>query len=296
MLVQSGGRDAIMVAGFNLRQMKSALESSAVFGSKKPVKEEHDDPLLEDDDSDAGYNDVDVIRQGKTSRADSCVTREKKHWQAPELLDKSSSGPTEASDIYVLGMCVVEAFSAGDICNNGSFLDRDFMPSRPSALADAWQWALVERMCSRHPKDRPSLAEVLASFQVFAEDEEKENTEFSFTKRRKKSRNPSLRQPQSRATSASIACALSEVYAWCDEACESSALNYQLYERMDDLAARLAVMDADGIVSRLPTLASLILRFRDMLQRHVNENPLLRLAATRQIIETNLSSTENSMS
>lgn len=291
-LFRSGDRDTVMVAGFNLRQMKSSLESSAVFESKKTRKEEQDDPLLEDDESDAGYDDVDVIRQGKTSRADSCAAGRKKYWKAPELLSGSSSGPTEASDIYALGMCVVEAFSGGGIWdNNADPEDMDMngrMPQRPSALSNAEQWAVVERMCSRDPKNRPSLTEVLASFQIFAEDEQKDNIDFSSTKRRKKSRNPSLRQIQPRATSASIACALSEVQAWCDEASESSALNYQLYERMDDLAARLEVMGANRIARHLPTLASLILRFRDMLQRHVNENPLLRLAATRQVIETNL--------
>ncbi|KAE8980436.1 hypothetical protein PF011_g22444 [Phytophthora fragariae] len=55
-----------------------------------------------------------------------------------------------------------------------------------------------------------------------------------------------------------------------------------------ELATRLEVMGASRIARHLPTLASLILRFRDMLQRHVNENPLQRLAATRQVIETNL--------
>ncbi|OWZ19226.1 TKL protein kinase [Phytophthora megakarya] len=303
-LFRNGDRDAVMLTGFNLKQMKSALESSAFFGNKNATVEE--DPLLEDDASDVGYDDVDMIRQEdevrlrlKTLYNESCESSTKKYWQAPELLRSGSLGPTEASDVFVLGMCVIEAFSGGNVWDSSKWQSDEHgtwyrskqtvmngMPPRPVALDDAWQWALVERMVSLDPKNRPSLTEVLASFQVFADNEEKTNIEFSSTRRKKKTRNHSLRKTQPRATSASIACALSEVQAWCDEASESSALNYQLYERMDDIAAQLEVMDPNDVVVRLPVLASVIFRFRDFLQRHVNENPILRLAATRQVIET----------
>jgi len=304
-LFRSGDRDAVMLAGFNLKQMKSAVASSAVFTSTN-AQEEEQAPLLEDDESTAGYDDVDLVREEQDTRRlttlheDSCEHTEKKYWQAPELSSQSALCPSEASDIFALGMCVIEAFSGGDVWGKNARHGQENasqtetrglqggIPTRPKAMDDAWQWALVERMCSPNPTDRPSLTEVLASFQVFAEDEEKNDAYFSSPTSRKKSRHHSLRQTHPRATSASIACALSEVQAWCDEASESSALNYQLYDRMDDLAARLEVMAADNAVSHLPLLASLILRFRDLLQRHVNENPLLRLAATRQVIETNL--------
>ncbi|KAL4102328.1 hypothetical protein PRIC1_006073 [Phytophthora ramorum] len=49
-LFRSGDRDAVMLAGFNVRQMKSALESSSVFGSKKNIEDDQD-PLLEDDEN-----------------------------------------------------------------------------------------------------------------------------------------------------------------------------------------------------------------------------------------------------
>ncbi|ETP31701.1 TKL protein kinase [Phytophthora nicotianae P10297] len=281
-LFRSGDRDAVMLAGFNLKQMKSALESSSIFGSKRTQLEE--DPLLEDDESEAGYNDVDIVHESQSR------VRAKKNWQAPELVNRGAVGPTEASDVFALGMCVIEAFSDGNLWGNdtevGKRTSNSELPPRPTAL-DAWQWALIERMCFVDPQSRPSLTEVLASFQVFAEDEEKSNSDLSSTKRRKKYRRHSLRQTLPRATSASIASALSEVHAWCDEAPESSALNYQLYERMDDIAARLEAMDADNAVSHLPVLAALILRFRSFLQRHINENSLLRLAATRQVIEMN---------
>ncbi|KAG7383631.1 Serine active site containing protein 1 [Phytophthora pseudosyringae] len=305
-LFRSGDRDAVMLAGFNLTQMTSALESSAIFGRKTAQEEE--DPLLEDDESDSGYDDVDMIHREhdapsrmRTLRDESCVGTTKKYWQAPELTNRVALGPTETADIFMLGMCVVEAFSGGNVWGEsaGSYQNQDgyhsadvgtqsskkWMPPRPAALDGAWQWALVERMCSLDPKQRPPLTEVLASFQVFAEDEEKANTDFASTKRRKKPRHHSLRQAQPRATLASIVCALSEVQAWCDEASESSALNYQLYERMDDIAARLEAVETGEAASHLPVLSALILRFRDFLQRHVNESLLLRLAATRQIIE-----------
>ncbi|POM68573.1 TKL protein kinase [Phytophthora palmivora] len=305
-LFRNGDRDAVMLAGFNLIQMKSALESSGVFGSKN-TKVQGQDPLLEDDASDASYDDVDMIQADEdrsrlnTLEKESLEGSTTKYWQAPELLHREFLGPTEASDVFALGMCVIEAFSGGNVWStsvssswnttdlgkdNVKQALRDGTPPKPAALDDAWQWALVERMCSHDPNDRPSLTEVLASFQVFAEEEEKTNIDFSSTRRRKKNRRLSLRKTQSRATSASIACALSEVQAWCDEASESSALNYQLYERMDDVAARLEAMDTNYSASHLPVLASVIFRFRDFLQRHVNENPMLRLAATRQVIET----------
>ncbi|KAG2817767.1 hypothetical protein PC129_g8651 [Phytophthora cactorum] len=293
-LFRCGDRDAVMLAGFNLRQMKSALESSAIFGSKR-AQEEEQDPLLEDDESEAGYDDVDVVHETQSRLCEGTTTR---YWQAPELVNKAVLSPTEASDVFALGMCVIEAFSGGNVWANsaeryrsvvdGNRTSTNGLPPRPAALENDWQWALVKRMCSIDPNNRPSLTEVLASFQVFAEDEEAANTDFSSTKRRRKLCCHSLRQMQPRATSASIACALNEVQEWCDEASESSALNYQLYERMDDIAARIETMDADDAVSHLPILASLILRFRSFLQRHVNENPLLRLATTRQIIEMNV--------
>ncbi|KAF4132531.1 Protein tyrosine kinase [Phytophthora infestans] len=300
-LFRSGDRDAVMLAGFNLKKMKSALDSS----TSKWTQDE--DPVLEDDDSEAGYDDVDIVRQDREADSKLQVlpeeTREgstKKNWQAPELKRRGTLGPTEASDVFALGMCVIEAFSNGDVWGNnaeryqnddnihGKRTSKNEMPPRPAALSDTWQWALVERMCSHDPQTRPSLTEVLTSFQVFAEDEEKANTDLSSTKRRRKLRPHSLRQTQPRATSASIACALSEIQAWCDEASESSALNHQVYERMDDIAARLEAMDASAAISHLSVLAVLVVRFRSFLQRHVNENPLLRLAATRQVIEMNV--------
>ncbi|KAG1692151.1 hypothetical protein DVH05_025771 [Phytophthora capsici] len=287
-LFRCGDRDAVMLAGFNLKQMKSTLETSVVFDDMEKY-EEALDPLLEDNLSDDGLDDVDTIRQEDKKSAESTTSR---YWQAPELKSRGGLGPTEASDIFALGMCAIEAFSGGNVWGNSAERHQNYkrqtvrMPPRPSTLVDVAQWGLVERMCSFDPKSRPPLGEVLASFQVFAQAEEKANSDLSSSKRRRKFRHHSSRQIHSRATSASIACALSEVHAWCDEASESSALNYQLYERMDDISARLEVMNADDSIAHLPVLAELIFRFRDLLQRHVNENPLLRLAATRHVVKT----------
>ncbi|KAK1928578.1 Serine/threonine-protein kinase STY13 [Phytophthora citrophthora] len=294
-LFRCGDRDAVMLAGFNLKQMR---ETFVVFDGMEKY-EEALDPLLEDNLSDDGFDDVDTIRQEHNSSSKPTILQGESenttssYWQAPELKTSRSMGPTEASDIYALGVCVIEAFSGGNVWGNSGEREQNYrqVPTmrrlpRPSALADARQWDLVERMCSFDPKSRPTLAEVLVSFQTFAEDEDKANADFSSSKRRRKFRHHSSRQIHSRATSASIACALSEVQAWCDEASESSALNYQLYERMDDISARLEMMNTDDAIAHLPMLAELIFRFRDLLQRHVNENPLLRLAATRHVVKT----------
>ncbi|GMF55224.1 unnamed protein product [Phytophthora fragariaefolia] len=272
-LFRCGDRDVVMVAGFNFRQIRLTSESSAVFDRKNYIDGEQDDPLLEDDESDTDYDDVDVVHQVKTFPAYSF--EKKMHWQAPEL-SGSSLGPTEASDIFVLGMCAIEAFG-GNIEDNNA--------TRPPALTDPLKWTLVEQMCSCDPKNRPLLADVLASFQVFAADEEKASADFSSTKRRKKAAHPSLRKTEQRATPTSVECALCEIQAWCDASPERLVLNYQLYERMNDVVARLEVMDTNRTTSQFFSLASLIFRFRDLLQRHVNENPLLRLAATRHAIK-----------
>ncbi|RLN70141.1 hypothetical protein BBJ28_00017228, partial [Nothophytophthora sp. Chile5] len=310
-LFRSADRDIVMLAGFNFRLMKSLL-SLSLHGDHQ--REEDEDPLLEDSDgNDYGYDDVDLISQDEEAEPEEEIADfdppKRKKWQAPELLKGGSLGPTAASDIFALGMCVIEAFSSGDVwgcglknqqgncrgqpqhdsasCGMRRLLEGE-LPPRPAALKDAWQWALVERMCAVDPKDRPSLAEVLASFQVFAEEDEMANSDSGSEKPRKKSRHYSLRQQQPRATSAAIAYTLSEVQAWCDEASESSALNYQLYERLEDVAARLEAGTMENVALGLRALVSLITRFRDTLQRHANEKPLLRLAASRQIAETNL--------
>uniref|UniRef100_M4B655 Protein kinase domain-containing protein n=1 Tax=Hyaloperonospora arabidopsidis (strain Emoy2) TaxID=559515 RepID=M4B655_HYAAE len=291
-LFRSGDCDAIKLAGYNMKLLKSGMELLNVYGSKIGEYEDQD-PVLEENTSDVSCDDVDMIYQDQVAQARPIPLGEssqketaKRYWQAPELASLIAEGPTEESDIYALGMCVIEAFSGGNIWSDYECC-HDGIPPKPAALEDTSQWNFVERMCSFNPKDRPRIVEVVASFQAFASDEQKIRTCFSGTKLRKKARLHDLNRTQAPATSVSIACTLSEVHAWCDEASESSAINYQLYERMDDIAAQLEGMDADKAVSHLPVLANLTLRFRDLVQRHVDEKPLLRLAATRHVIEMN---------
>lgn len=86
-------------------------------------------------------------------------------WRASECLVGCS--PTRASDVFSLGMCIVEAVSleipwgyyvdddtVRDLVKSGTMLER---PERMNNRA----WKLVERMCSFEPEQRPSLEYVL---------------------------------------------------------------------------------------------------------------------------------------
>ncbi|KAJ8533222.1 hypothetical protein ON010_g14032 [Phytophthora cinnamomi] len=99
------------------------------------------------------------------------------HWLAPECFD-GTQPPTFASDVYSLGMCVVEALRVVEAVkarqeSRSSFPWRDLdrnsvkyyatkgsLPTRPSICEDC-QWELVERMCALDSKKRIPIAEVV---------------------------------------------------------------------------------------------------------------------------------------
>lgn len=82
------------------------------------------------------------------------------HWKAPECIQ--GSGPTFESDIYGLGMCIIQAFSGHCpwgrspdnavrvLLRNGGF------PKKPVALNQV-QWESVRRMCYQDPQARLKL-------------------------------------------------------------------------------------------------------------------------------------------
>lgn len=96
-------------------------------------------------------------------------------WRAPECLRGRS--PTPASDVYSFGMCIIEA--VGLEIPWGYHVDDDTvrdlvkskeLPDKPESMDDH-AWALVERMCSFEPVNRPSLERVLEHLGELAEDE-----------------------------------------------------------------------------------------------------------------------------
>ncbi|KAE8978531.1 hypothetical protein PF011_g23199 [Phytophthora fragariae] len=99
------------------------------------------------------------------------------NWVAPELLDTNQS-PTLASDVYSLGMCIVEALRVVEAVQSGkasrhclpwTVADRAAMkyhatrgklPGRPSICEDS-EWELVERMCVLEPAKRIKISTVI---------------------------------------------------------------------------------------------------------------------------------------
>lgn len=105
-------------------------------------------------------------------------------WKAPEcLLGENEEAltpeknPRFASDVYSLGLCVLEAFA--DEPPYGYLDDETIvekvlqgeLPERPWQMKDDRAWELVKHMCARKWEDRPSVSEVADRMQVFAAEE-----------------------------------------------------------------------------------------------------------------------------
>ncbi|KAE9095128.1 hypothetical protein PF010_g16829 [Phytophthora fragariae] len=106
------------------------------------------------------------------------------NWVAPELLD-TNERPTFASDVYSLGMCVVEALRVVEAVKSGKksshFLpwcvgDRTAvryhathgkLPARPTICKDG-EWKLVERMCVQEPAERIKISTVVDELETLA--------------------------------------------------------------------------------------------------------------------------------
>ncbi|GMF13583.1 unnamed protein product [Phytophthora lilii] len=99
-------------------------------------------------------------------------------WVAPECLRAASARPTFASDIYSLGMCIVQALRVVEAVTLGHDSRRclpwanpdpmavrynathGILPSRPSACEDN-MWDLVRRMCALEPAQRIKISTVV---------------------------------------------------------------------------------------------------------------------------------------
>lgn len=109
-------------------------------------------------------------------------------WVAPECLVHGASKRSFASDIYSLGMCIVEALRVvelvklDEIDRDGSpplpwgsfdnptvkyYVSRKKLPQRPQVCSDE-QWELVKRMCTHGPADRISISTAVDGLGVLA--------------------------------------------------------------------------------------------------------------------------------
>ncbi|KAG7382670.1 Leucine-rich repeat serine/threonine-protein kinase 2 [Phytophthora pseudosyringae] len=100
-------------------------------------------------------------------------------WRAPEFVRMPEEKLTCKSDIFSLGMCIIQAVT-GDIPWGKNLLPEkireiyrsgEFRIDRPAEL-EADQWRLVERMIAFNPYCRPNMDEVVSTLEKFAEDEE----------------------------------------------------------------------------------------------------------------------------
>lgn len=100
-------------------------------------------------------------------------------WMAPERLTGGDEGnPSYASDVYALGMCIIELASS-EVPWGANATDTDIltvvvedrkMPDRPSQLDDA-AWKLVLQMCAFEPTERPKMAAVTDTLGEFVRKE-----------------------------------------------------------------------------------------------------------------------------
>ncbi|GMF23617.1 unnamed protein product [Phytophthora lilii] len=109
------------------------------------------------------------------------------HWVAPECFVENSR-PTYASDIYSLGICIVEALRVvgekGKPCLPWQGLYDNVVvrhnvkqgkfPSRPTTCSDE-QWRLVKRMCTFEPKKRLKISTIVDKLARFASNEPEDN-------------------------------------------------------------------------------------------------------------------------
>lgn len=115
------------------------------------------------------------------------------HWLAPECLGNDRTLPTPESDIYSLGMCIIEALRVVEAA--GSNLEKDEyrtlpwggfnvlgssevtymvktkrrLPMRPSSCENDKHWGLVAKMCEYEPSRRMKIAAIIHFLGEFAE-------------------------------------------------------------------------------------------------------------------------------
>lgn len=110
------------------------------------------------------------MRAGSEPEAESAASGGKRagmsRWTAPEVLDGEPATPE--SDIYALGMCIVEALTCEepwgpDVSEVAviSAVKKGHLQPRPQNVSSE-HWALVRRMCRYEPSERSGLAAVIA--------------------------------------------------------------------------------------------------------------------------------------
>ncbi|ETP27784.1 serine/threonine protein kinase [Phytophthora nicotianae P10297] len=107
------------------------------------------------------------------------------NWVAPECLSEVKPRPTYASDVYSLGMCIVEALRVVEAAKFGKstacclpwtnpnrdaikyHARRGELPSRP-IICDDNHWDLIKRMCALNPGERIHISTVVDELATLA--------------------------------------------------------------------------------------------------------------------------------
>ncbi|RLN32377.1 hypothetical protein BBJ28_00024492 [Nothophytophthora sp. Chile5] len=138
---------------------------------------------------DFGFSFIRSESEGLSAKAQPNTIR----WKAPECLLGSSEGgegsPRFASDVYALGMCLLEAFA--DEPPYGTLDDDSVMekimesqlPERPVEMQEDAAWDLIKRMCAFDWHSRPAIDEVVDELKGFAAKEEREELQPKIRKR-----------------------------------------------------------------------------------------------------------------
>jgi hypothetical protein len=113
--------------------------------------------------------DINRLRQSVSTR-----------WKAPELFASSDAIPSSRSDIYSLGMCIIEAISGKPPWPSIQFdkaiihevTSPTFSHLRPKELSDE-QWLLVQQMCAVKPNERLSLSAIIKTLRAMSVDSSK---------------------------------------------------------------------------------------------------------------------------
>ncbi|RLN95972.1 hypothetical protein BBJ28_00012266 [Nothophytophthora sp. Chile5] len=98
-------------------------------------------------------------------------------WKAPECLKNSEIAPTPESDIYSLGMCIIEAvtgeFPWGTLPDAVvMFHVNKGMPlPRPQEFESDEQWKFVKELCAPEPSSRLKLSDAIRKLKKFAAEE-----------------------------------------------------------------------------------------------------------------------------
>lgn len=137
------------------------------FADQRSSATNDDDDGFQDDDSDSDCNNEVCYKIGDLGLVTHAGNRKEveegdSRYLAPELLNEDIEKDLTKSDIFSLGMCIVEVLSGKPLPKNGNEwheLRSDDLPSFPSVSKDLND--LVKRMISREPSNRPSAGAIL---------------------------------------------------------------------------------------------------------------------------------------